>query len=199
MLIDRYMGEWEVDEKHRIHIDAPAERVYAAIRTADLAASPIVRVLFAMRGIPLLLTRGRQALETMRERARARITLADFEREGFSVLEEDFPTELLIGLEGQFWRPSGGIRAVDRSTFATPPPPGQARAAWNFSLEPDPLGGCILSTETRVRCSDPATRRRFRLYWTLVRPGSGLIRRMMLRAIRREAESPRASESARAG
>lgn len=34
----------------------------------------------------------------------------------------------------------------------------------------------------------PVTRPRFRIYWLIVRPGSGLIRRSMLRAIRRRAE-----------
>lgn len=65
---------------------------------------------------------------------------------------------------------------------------GVARAAWNFAVVPDPGGGSVLSTETRVRADDPAARRRFRLYWLAIRPGSGLIRRLMLRAIRAEAE-----------
>jgi hypothetical protein len=43
-----------------------------------------------------------------------------------------------------------------------------------------------LSTETRVWCA-PDARAKFRLYWLLVRPGSGLVRRSMLRSIRREA------------
>jgi hypothetical protein len=34
------------------------------------------------------------------------------------------------------------------------------------------------------------TRRRFRAYWLFVRPGSGLIRRFMLRAVRARAERP---------
>ena len=65
---------------------------------------------------------------------------------------------------------------------------GTARAAWNFLVERTPDGGVTLSTETRVQPADAESARRFRRYWWLVRPWSGLTRRYMLRAIRREAE-----------
>jgi hypothetical protein len=47
----------------------------------------------------------------------------------------------------------------------------------------------MLSTETRVACGDAASRAKFRVYWTFVRPFSGLIRIVMLRAVRRAAEA----------
>jgi hypothetical protein len=40
-----------------------------------------------------------------------------------------------------------------------------------------------------VLADDAATRRRFRWYWRVIRPGSGLIRRAMLASIRRAAEA----------
>jgi hypothetical protein len=43
-------------------------------------------------------------------------------------------------------------------------------------------------TETRVLCTDDEARRRFSLYWRLVGPFSALIRRVLLRRIKREAE-----------
>ena len=46
----------------------------------------------------------------------------------------------------------------------------------------------LLATETRVLCLDTASRRRFRLYWTLIGPFSGLIRKDILRSIKRQAE-----------
>jgi len=42
----------------------------------------------------------------------------------------------------------------------------------------------------RAKKQDAASRRRFRLYWLLIRPFSGLMRRLMLRAIAREATHP---------
>jgi hypothetical protein len=73
-----------------------------------------------------------------------------------------------------------------------PVPAGVARAGWNFALNETEPGRTLLTTETRVACGDPATRRRFRIYWLFIRPGSGLIRRLMLRSIKRAAERPAA-------
>jgi hypothetical protein len=58
---------------------------------------------------------------------------------------------------------------------------------WTFSVEAQPPGTTRLTTETRVACADAASRRRFRLYWLVVRPFSGLIRTAMLSAVAREA------------
>ena len=44
-------------------------------------------------------------------------------------------------------------------------------------------------SETRVHATNAQARRRFAGYWAVIRPGSGFIRRMWLRAIRRRAES----------
>ncbi|MEV6129018.1 hypothetical protein AB0M05_19625 [Streptomyces violaceusniger] len=52
----------------------------------------------------------------------------------------------------------------------------------NFRLTPEG-DGTLLSTETRVLNTDPATRRAFALYWGFMRAGSGMIRHDLLRAI----------------
>jgi hypothetical protein len=116
------------------------------------------------------------------------MTLSDFEGHGFRVLAENPPQELLIGLIGSFWKPDGGLLPVDVATFKGTQSPGTARVAWNFSISEQENGTSELATETRVKCADATSRRYFRLYWALIRPGSGLIRRSMLRSIRRTAE-----------
>jgi hypothetical protein len=45
----------------------------------------------------------------------------------------------------------------------------------------------MLTTETRVRATDPPSWRLFGLYWLFIRGGSGLIRHVCLRAILRRA------------
>jgi len=60
-----------------------------------------------------------------------------------------------------------------------------ARAVWNFTGQEAAAGRTLLSTETRIVCGDAASRRKFRLYWLVVRPFSGLSRLLMLRAVRR--------------
>jgi hypothetical protein len=58
----------------------------------------------------------------------------------------------------------------------------------NFRVQESQLALCVVSTETRVWATDERTARTFALYWWTIRLGSGLIRRMWLRAIRRRAE-----------
>jgi hypothetical protein len=48
--------------------------------------------------------------------------------------------------------------------------------------------GTRISTETRIQATDQRARRAFAAYWLLVRPGSGLVRRELLRAIARRAD-----------
>jgi hypothetical protein len=45
-----------------------------------------------------------------------------------------------------------------------------------------------------VFCADADARRRFKAYWLFVRPFSGLLRIMILRAVRRAAEDDRADD-----
>ncbi|MFO0970648.1 MAG: hypothetical protein U0793_34345 [Gemmataceae bacterium] len=185
MLIDDYLPRFDVYERHSILIEAAADEIYAALRTTDFGASGLVRLLLRMRAL------GR--------RAPTRVQLADFEKGGFAILDEQPGRELLIGLAGTFWSLKPHLRRIDARSFRETPPAGTARAAWNFSIEPEAGGRHRLTTETRVECADTGARWRFRPYWLLVRPGSGLIRRAMLRAIRAEAVKTRTHRGQAAG
>ncbi len=83
---------------------------------------------------------------------------------------------------GQPWKLRGGERRRG-SDFRRFGEPGFAKMAFNFRLD-----GKTLSTETRVLLTDERSRRVFRRYWLVIRPFSGLIRRVWLRAIARRAE-----------
>jgi hypothetical protein len=63
----------------------------------------------------------------------------------------------------------------------------------DFRIEPRD-GGVRLSTETRGYSTDPHARRLFALCWTIIRPGSGLIRRGMLASAARIAEREASEE-----
>jgi len=176
-LIDEYLPEFDVVERHAIVVRAAPARVWAVLRTVDFGRSPLVATLLAVRGL------GR--------RRRVPLTLGTMLAAGaFTQLDERPERELLIGLEGRFWRPRPDLHTTDARRFREPLRAGLARAAWDFRLEPLGAATTRLSTETRVCCADGGARRRFRPYWLLVRPGSGLIRRAMLAAIRRAAEGP---------
>src|SRR5262249_4798377 len=65
---------------------------------------------------------------------------------------------------------------------------GRSYATINFQVEPERTGGSIVKTETRVYAPDAVARRAFAAYWRIIYPGSALIRRMWLRAIKWRAE-----------
>jgi hypothetical protein len=100
-------------------------------------------------------------------------------------LAEEAPREIVIGTVVK--RPAGARIRVREETFLKPLPPGFAIAAMNFRVVPNASGGSVVSTETRVFANDDAARRAFARYWRVIYPGSALIRRMWLRAIRRRA------------
>jgi hypothetical protein len=77
-----------------------------------------------------------------------------------------------LTLSGQFWRLRGRG------------PEAPATAVIDFRA----LRGS-LTTETRVHVPDPVSRRKFGHYWRIVRPFSGLIRMVVLRAAKRRAEA----------
>jgi hypothetical protein len=183
MLIDDFMPEFLVRERHHLHIAAPAEEVYAALRSTDFGRARVIRWLLWLRVLPAAISLGARGIRDLARRSAEPLDLDAFERQGFAILAEDPPRELLIGLEGAFWRPGGALRPVDRTAFCRAAPPGVARAAWNFTITPDGARGCRVATETRVRAG-AGTHLPLRLYWLVIRPGSGLIRRQMLRAVR---------------
>ncbi|MGH2554710.1 MAG: hypothetical protein ACRDHO_03215, partial [Actinomycetota bacterium] len=92
------------------------------------------------------------------------------------------------GIVGTFWKPTGGIRRIDPSEFASFDEPGLAKAAWNFRVISDGDERSFVITETRVRVPDDASRRRFLLYWAVIGSFSGLIRKQALALVKAEAE-----------
>lgn len=185
-----------VSERHVTYVDAPADAVYRAIWRADLGGF-IVRALLTVRVVfvPLLLGEWRQARAriTRYRRTDSRLTLQSLLESGFCQLEAAPNEELVLGLTGRFWIASGGLTPCSAETFRSGPPDGLAQAAWNFQCEPVGDGTTALSTETRVRVAPGPARSGFLRYWFFVRPFSGMMRRLMLRAVRREAETARGS------
>jgi len=193
LLIDDYLPRFHARERHETIVQASPMQVYAALRTADLGDSSLVRVLLGLRGLPVLLSQSRGPGRQVRMRQRsAALTLGCILGHGFYLLAEAPGQELLIGLEGRFWTLRGGLLETDPISFRQRVLAGTAKAAWNFTVEAQSRGRTRLATETRIHCADEASRRAFCCYWLVVRPFSGVIRRRMLRSIRRAAEHPAA-------
>jgi hypothetical protein len=67
--------------------------------------------------------------------------------------------------------------------------PGFAKAAISLEVEPLAQERCRVTTRTRIVATDEDARRRFGLYWALIRPGSALLRWAYLAAVRDRAEA----------
>lgn len=156
--------------------------MYAALLSAPLASSLVVRALLQLRSLPSRLLSG-----TLGNVGSTYVTLGDTIRSGFFLVDEQPGREMVLGAVGRFWKMRGGMKCGATIEDLDPIPPGNAAALWNFRVVRNG-NGSTLHTETRIRCADAASRRSFRRYWFVVRPFSALIRREMLRSIKRFAE-----------
>jgi hypothetical protein len=171
MLIDQFSPSYEVSAQYQIDIHAPIEKVYSAARHLDMSGSWIIRWLYRLRGLPT-----------------SSLTLEGMLKWGFILLADESGREIAFGLIGRFWTPSAQIQSVTANTFAEFHQPGYAKAVGNIAFLPQNFGIVRLTTETRVHCLDDISRRNFRMYWSLIGPFSGVIRKEWLRLIKQEAE-----------
>ena len=182
-LIDEFLPEYDVVERHEILVAAPVEAAYDAVLGLDLARSPVIAALLAVRGLPKLFTE--------RPQLSRRVDLAAIEHAGFVRLAEDPPREVVLGVVGRFWHPWNNVRKITADQFSAFDEPDFAKGVWNFTVDPDGPPRSIVRTETRVHCTDAAARRKFLAYWRVIRPFSGLIRVLLLRSIARTAGGAR--------
>ncbi len=176
MAIDEWLPHYQVRSSYSILVHASDEKTYAALKHANFSDLPVVRGLMRLRGYRIGRNRSPES------------EAQDSVRGSFLDLAEVPRHELVLGIAGRFWRPDGGIvRGLTPAEFADFHRGGYAKAVWNFSLEPA-HGGTQLTTETRVQTFGRSATLKFRAYWLLVGPFSGLIRRAMLREAKRIAE-----------
>ena len=168
-LIDKYLPEYTFKEFHEIVIDGPIEETYKIAQNFDLSKSKLITILFKIRGLP---TR-RMNLEGF---------ISDM---GFSKIEERFPTEHLMG----FWATSK-IKPITRyEDFINNSISAKIKVVWNFSLAELTPTRTRVGTETRILCMSPMTKAVFGLYWLIIKPFSGVIRKKMLRIIKQDVET----------
>lgn len=171
-LQNQYLPDYHFNEVHRITIEASIENIFEKINAFDFSGSMLIGLLFKLRGLPVNTTKGLDGVLKM----------------GFSLLEVHRPQELILGLIGQFWKPSGAIQHVPPNDFREFNQPNFAKVTWNFKILSGTNNQFIVETETRIACMDAVVRRRFARYWFLIRPFSGIIRKQMLKQIKIQAE-----------
>ena len=106
---------------------------------------------------------------------------------GFVLLAER-PDELVVGVVGRFWGRSAASWGVYRDEFAAFARAGLREGGDRLPRWSTAPGGSCSRTETRIVVHRRGRAAHFGRYWRVVHPGSALIRREWLRAIRRRAE-----------
>ena len=171
MLIDQHLPEYHFVSAHSIEISADGRDVFDAARHGDFSNSAMIRRLFRLRGLP-----------------RSALSVDGLLGLGFVLLAEQSGREFVLGAVGKPWTPGGKLLRLDGAGYAAFDTAGYAKIAWNFTVDRPPAAPLRLSTETRVQCTDNASRRKFALYWRLAGPLSGWIRRAMLLGIKQRLE-----------
>ena len=179
-LLDRFMPEYDIVERHSISIAAPAAEVLAAAKEQDLLELPLVQAIFRARELALGASPGDPALP--------RGLLAATRSLGWGVLAERPGREIVVGAVTKPWEPDVTFRAVPPDAFAAYHTPGEVKIVWTLRADPVDSGRSIFRTETRAVATDAFARDRFRRYWSFVSPGVSAIRWLSLQPLKREAE-----------
>ena len=180
--LDEILPRYQFAEHHERHIDATPARVWRALHEVTASDIRLFRTLTTIRRL------GRPGPQDILN-APEHLPILDVALStSFVRLANELERELVIGTtviapgDAAVPRTPDEFRALDGRGFAV--------AAMNFRIEPGPRGGSLLATDTRVFATDAATRRRFARYWSLIYPGSALIRREWLRAVEKRARAP---------
>jgi hypothetical protein len=184
------MPAWQFSERHAIRIAAPKEKVYVALKQVSADEILFFRTLVWIRRF------GRPGPESILNPPPDAPLLQVATKTTFIVLAEEPNQEFVIGTliaAPRGWHAGNktpeGFKALAASE-------GFVLAAMNFRLEDctsssgASLPCTLLTTETRVYATGASSRRAFARYWRVIYPGSSLIRRMWLRAVKERAERP---------
>jgi hypothetical protein len=179
--LDRHLPRPEVAERHQVRVAAPVEVTYAAACEIDLMRSPWVNALVTARA-RLMGASGKPAALPGK--------LLDQVRDlGWGLLDETPGREIVFGAITQPWRGDVVFRALPPGVFEEFQEPGFVKIVWNIAVEDagDP-DLSIFRTETRVATTDASARARFRSYWAFAAPGIRVIRHVVLRLVKQDAE-----------
>jgi len=179
-LLDDFMPEYEVAERHHVRVAAPAEITLSAAAETDLQQSPIIRGIFNLRVLVL----GADPDEVTRPRG----LLAQTTSLGWGVLAEKPGREIVVGAVTQPWMANVVFRGLPPDDFRAFHEPGYVKIVWTLRADPVSLRESIFRTETRVATTDVAARTKFRWYWARFSPGIVVIRRAALTLLKADAE-----------
>lgn len=176
-LMDLHLPIHQFSETHSVEIPVEPARAMREVLAWRPEHDRWFRYAIGIRELPMRVLRRYRCAGT---------PPASFGMDNFTLLERDGDREVAYGLAGRLWRADfAQARLAHAEDFQRFSEPGTVKLVVGFVCELLPSGLTRVTTETRVHCLDADALGRFRPYWYLIRPVSGLIRRRMLRGIAR--------------
>ena len=180
LMLNEFMPVYDIVERHAIRVRATPQVTLETALATRLERSAIIRAIIRARELML----GART----RQQRRPEPLLDQMQSLGWRVLAEQPGREILVGAVTQPWHAEVTFRGLGPDQFRTFAEPDFVKIAWTLRADPAGPGASVLRTETRVVTSDHDTRARFRRYWARFSPGIRLIRHILLRQVRKEAE-----------
>src|SRR5579871_2445534 len=180
LLLDRVLPDYEVGEHHQIHVAAPTEITFSTACDMDLMRSPIIRAIFRTREL---------VLGADHHPVNSAAGLLRFSQSvGWNVLAEIPGREIVMGAVTQPWNANVVFRSLSPDEFIAFDEPGYVKIVWTIRADPDGESQSLFRHDTRVATTDAVARAKFRTYWAFLSPGIKLIRLLLLKPLRAEAE-----------
>jgi hypothetical protein len=179
-LLDRFMPEYEVVERHHVGVAAPADVTFAALMDMDLEDSHIIRAIF--KGRELLLSADAD------RKPHARGLVAVTKELGWGVLADVPGHEIVMGAVTQPWKANVVFQGLPPDQFTAFNEPNHVKIVWTLRADAVSDNTSVARTETRVVATDAEARKKFRWYWARFSPGIVLIRAISLSLVKKEAE-----------
>ncbi len=179
-LLDRFIPSPRLCEIDHVEVNCPIDRAWTAVRHVDMARSPVVRGLFAVRTLPQRLRGRTSTAESLR------IDDITANADGFRILDERPGESVTVGAIGKVWQPNIPFVQVPAERFAAFDEPGWVKVAWELRCMAVSDATTQIAVEVRVSATDDGSWRRFKRYFLLIGPFSRFIRRHMLGMLARQ-------------
>jgi len=191
LLLDQFLPRCDFAIVHAQVFGVPPEVCLRAARNLDLFQHPAIRALLDLRALPQRAARRLTRRRDGADHVPATFRVDDMTRYGWDLLGEN-PGEIVLGQISRPWKAASGAAgpAAAPAAFAVYDAPGYAKIALSLRADPRGTTSSILTIETRVALTDAASLRRFRRYWMVIGPFSGLLRRVALRLLDTDLRQP---------
>ena len=179
-VLDDIMPEYQFFERHSARVHARPEQAMQAVRQSTFGDMKSLVTLLKIRGAAL-----RTPSHDTGDFSQDKLVLDAFSASGYVSGGSEHEI-VMFGV--------GNVRAIRRpevrtlQEFADYREQGAAKMAFDFNVEEAGEGWSTISTETRMVVQDDFSRGPA-VYWRLIVPGSGLLRRQWLDGIKKRAES----------